>query len=187
MLFRSNPTMYWICAIGSFILFFLDIIFEFLVMSYVHNHGYNIIHINMACILLLFLSLGAFVGVCTLYTICLSENSYHHIRHYYMYFEIGYLAMATLYLLWLLFFESSDKAAFNLLIIPVLVQFVLVGAITYTFYEAYTPVKQKEIYVVSLDSSIPKQPMMPAMTPMFDNQPFPVQMRLPTQIPVIYN
>ena len=69
-----NPTMYWICAIGSFILFFLDIIFEFLVMSYVHNHGYKIIHINMACILLLFLSLGAFVGVCTLYTICLSEE-----------------------------------------------------------------------------------------------------------------
>ena len=141
---QRNETLYQLCFWGSIIMFFMNVLFAFLLLSFIDGHDYSIISEWIAVILMVLISFACFVSLAMLYTITMNEQSYHALRNVCLVIAGAYLAALSMGSMALLILSMNGGThhweLFKLTVVPVICEFAVYLTTAYSFYNMY-PIK----------------------------------------------
>eukprot|EP00826_Nyctotherus_ovalis_P045587 TRINITY_DN5060_c0_g1_i6.p1 TRINITY_DN5060_c0_g1~~TRINITY_DN5060_c0_g1_i6.p1 ORF type:complete len:199 (-),score=54.05 TRINITY_DN5060_c0_g1_i6:218-814(-) len=180
-----HPENYNWCVASCIALVVANIAFLILLMVFLTTHDYTIITEGLSCAMVITITFGIFIGLATLYTICLNENAYYHIREPFIIMDRLYVGVTLVWVAWMVLFDSDDPS-FEYIVIPGVIEAALAYAVSHFFETAYdftvnsaAPVMYQPIYRVPMQMPVHfpqmnfQPPMNPAQIPVFPMQPYP--------------
>ena len=139
--YSRNESLYNLCLFGSIGMFLLNLLYIFLLFSFVMKHDYTVITEIIASVIMVFIAFGCFVSLATLYSVTMNEHSYHYLRPVCLTLTGSYLAILTIAGLGVLI-ESMTNVKywelFTIIIWPVVGEYVIYMVVAYSFYNLYT-------------------------------------------------